>query len=1057
MRRLFLPLLALLVAFSVQANSPFSLERRLSPFGAQENTQTTAEQWQAQQQQLAKEQAQYQSLLTEFPVRQAELQSQLNRALPTEVDEGQGLAQQLSLVHLELQELKASARALSDMRTEMRDRIATLPQLEQQATAQLRLNAGGSEALRQARTSYFTQLLETVRTEQKALPLQLQLIQLRERLVHNQQVAQEQRLANLNDAITAERRAQSRSAITTTLPRASGDPSLSQISEENAELARALARINGRLEQLGNQIVEAELADKQLSTHLSETQEQLQWGGASAAFGEALIRQLKVLKKQPISTDTSRQLSQSRLARYDYEQQREPLQRRLRATDSKDPSKELLQRQLELLDQLIGAHEQLVLDLTRLKIQQEQLQLQSDRFRRLINEHLFWLPNNRPLDRNWSGELALSLSWLTDAQRIAELKAAYQQNSTAWSLWLVLVTIVVVLSDLLKGPYARIQGRQARYIGNVTLDRFSASVAALLTSVAFSLLAPLPLWAAGALLYSSEGHLFAQALGKALLFAAVPIQLYWSIHQLSRPDGLMIAHFRRYPPLVNHVLRFLRKSLWVATPLIILVVMTEALDLEMIKASLGRGAFLVLCVVLAYFYRRLSGFASQYHHHHSRGHDSRRRLLEKLIWLALIVVPLVAVVLAARGYYYSAQQVLSQAQLTVLLALLFLLAYLMVKRWTLIERRRLQFERAKAKRAEALAQREREKAEGIPASSAEGQLEGGDEPQIDLDTISTQSLSLMRSLMVLAFFLSLIALWSQTHSAMFSFLEGITLWSSTQMVDGVEQTVPITLMSFATAAMVAVFTAMIARNLPGLLELVLLQRLELSPGTGFAITSVSKYVIYTVGVFVTFSLLGLAWNKLQWLIAALTFGLAFGLQEIFANFISGIIILFEKPIRIGDTVTIRDLTGTVSKIQIRATTIVDWDRKEIIVPNKAFITEQLVNWSLSDPITRVCMTISVARDSDPALVEALLHQAVKECPLSLEQPEPEIYFGGFGTHTQDFELRAYADEMGKRWPLRHDLHMRIIAKFREAGVVLAYPQMDLHIKSGDVKESGLIR
>ncbi|MGX8873521.1 mechanosensitive ion channel domain-containing protein, partial [Escherichia coli] len=88
--------------------------------------------------------------------------------------------------------------------------------------------------------------------------------------------------------------------------------------------------------------------------------------------------------------------------------------------------------------------------------------------------------------------------------------------------------------------------------------------------------------------------------------------------------------------------------------------------------------------------------------------------------------------------------------------------------------------------------------------------------------------------------------------------------------------------------------------------------------------------------------------KLQWLIAAMGVGLGFGLQEIFANIISGLMILFEKPIRIGDTVTIRNLTGNISKINTRATTLTDWDRKEIIVPNKAFITEQFINWSLSD-------------------------------------------------------------------------------------------------------------
>jgi potassium efflux system protein len=93
-------------------------------------------------------------------------------------------------------------------------------------------------------------------------------------------------------------------------------------------------------------------------------------------------------------------------------------------------------------------------------------------------------------------------------------------------------------------------------------------------------------------------------------------------------------------------------------------------------------------------------------------------------------------------------------------------------------------------------------------------------------------------------------------------------------------------------------------------------------------------------------------------------GLGFGLQEIFANFISGLIILFEKPIRIGDTVTIRDLTGSVTRINTRATTISDWDRKEIIVPNKAFITEQFINWSLSDSVTRVVLTMPAPADAN---------------------------------------------------------------------------------------------
>lgn len=116
------------------------------------------------------------------------------------------------------------------------------------------------------------------------------------------------------------------------------------------------------------------------------------------------------------------------------------------------------------------------------------------------------------------------------------------------------------------------------------------------------------------------------------------------------------------------------------------------------------------------------------------------------------------------------------------------------------------------------------------------------------------------------------------------------------------------------AILVFIITTQLVRNLPALLELAILQHLDLTPGTGYAITTITKYLLMLIGGLVGFSMIGIEWSKLQWLVAALGVGLGFGLQEIFANFISGLIILFEKPIRIGDTVTIRDLTGSVTKL-----------------------------------------------------------------------------------------------------------------------------------------------
>lgn len=149
-----------------------------------------------------------------------------------------------------------------------------------------------------------------------------------------------------------------------------------------------------------------------------------------------------------------------------------------------------------------------------------------------------------------------------------------------------------------------------------------------------------------------------------------------------------------------------------------------------------------------------------------------------------------------------------------------------------------------------------------------------------------------------------------------------------------------------------------ATNLPGFLEMAVFSHVQLERGTGYAITTTLRYAIILVGIIITAQGLGLQWSQVQWLAAAVTLGIGFGLQEIFANFVSGLILLFEQPVRIGDIVTVGDISGVVSRIQIRATTIRDWDNRELILPNKELITGRFVNWTLSDSVTRiVCWVI----------------------------------------------------------------------------------------------------
>jgi potassium efflux system protein len=174
-------------------------------------------------------------------------------------------------------------------------------------------------------------------------------------------------------------------------------------------------------------------------------------------------------------------------------------------------------------------------------------------------------------------------------------------------------------------------------------------------------------------------------------------------------------------------------------------------------------------------------------------------------------------------------------------------------------------------------------------------------------------------------------------------------------------------------------------------------------------------------------------------------GIGFGLQEIVANFISGIIVLFERPIRIGDVITIGDTDGTVTKIRSRATTIRNWDGKELLVPNKEFITGRLLNWSLSDQVTRVILSVGIAYGSDVRLAMRLLEEAARENENVLDDPAPSVIFETFGDNALGLLLRCFVDSTDLRFPTVSALNQAINDKFNAAGIVIAFPQRDLHL------------
>ncbi|MCM2529000.1 mechanosensitive ion channel [Shewanella algae] len=1066
MVRACLLLFCLFIA-SAQANSPLGLDKRLGL--NQQNTETLSQEQQLAQleksiQQLADTNRSYQELQLNFESRRQHLYDQLQEAAaPLKPELHQDLDQQASMAYLRLSELKESETNLSQANSAMLKRHSELPAeivkirqaLLQQQKAQAVATDNAAKELQQAQLLLLEQQLTTLESELAVSQQKRELHQLQLQLVRKQLQQQELLIEQLNRAITDARQQQVNATLAETLnAEADGrDRLTTELSLANQRYGQQLQLLTEQTAQTIALQEQAEKLDQSHSKQLDNIKEQISWVKMNPVFGERFLQILQSLPKPPNQEHLQTQIADARLNRYQIEQQFAANEQLLTTQAYSNESQlRLLESQQALLNQLLKGYDTYLSELAKLKSKYELLTDSYQRLKSTLNEHLFWVPNAYSISKLWLTDLQRSSLWLWQQTSLPEIKQGLTALSPYWSWWIILVVLCLVAQDILTPRFKTMMRECEAPVGKVTQDKFIYTIQTLVISAGYSLFKPFPIVAAGLIMLQSDSNPI-QAIGMGVLAIGSLYQLYRFIYLLALDKGLLIGHFKRPQEVIRQGQQRFRRFVIMAMPLVGVMGFTEILDSSLVRNSIGRGAFILFCIMLFMLYRDVLTLSRRYRESHLD--DKNKRLLQKLLWLLLLLVPPLSAVLAFRGYYFTAFQMLLQLQLSLLLGLGFLLLYQLLKRWMLIERRRIAFDRAKARRAERLAQREK----GDTSSGTNDHQDTYEEPVVDLETMSSQSLGLVRSLLLLAFLACLVGLWTQTHTALFSFLDGITLWTTTTTgVGGVEQPLPITMKSLVFGAIVVGFSMMIATNLPGLLELTVLQKLDLTPGTGFAITTVTRYLVVFIGIVIGFATLGMEWSKLQWLIAALTLGLGFGLQEIFANFISGLIILFEKPVRIGDTVTIRELTGTVSKIKIRATTIIDWDRKEIIIPNKAFITEQLINWSLSDPITRVIIYVSVARDSDPARVEAALYQAVKECENALETPEPEVWFAGFGKHTQDYEVRAYAKDMSSRWPLRHDLHKRISKKLKENQLELAYPQLEVHISNTHNKDtSGIIR
>lgn len=721
---------------------------------------------------------------------------------------------------------------------------------------------------------------------------------------------------------------------------------------------------------------------------------------------------------------------------------------------------ETLAKQKEYLDTLIRSNNAYFNKLMDLNFAENELVKQTNAYSAYIQERVFWIKSSPPISFSEVKQIPGSLEWLLSPQNWKELFTALKDDLVKNPV--IYVTGIFCFISLL---YLSYNVRQQLRIINKEIIRSSFRKFGITARVAFLTLFIAVVWPGFIWFFAwrigsnPDVSPFVKAVDYSLRQIAWLLFFWELIRQICRPLGLGESHFGWYKQTVLYVRKNIRWAIPVSMPLLFVTLLLHGKEVNRTHDLLERLFFVALLVTYTVFARRVfhprSGlFQSIMNYNQEVWYDR----LKYVVYFLALAVPGVLIILSLIGYYFTAMSLFHLIFLTLWLFLGVILFRAILLRWILIHHRQLSHKQNQ-ERLEAL---RKENQESTPESNIAG-ITTEEENPADLTKISAQIKRLVNAGMLVILLVGAFGIWGDVMPA-FNRLDTLDfgLWSKTVQVEkqvedeqGISRTEiterlePVTYLDLIRAMVYAFFAVIATRNIPGLLEFLVLQRLPLDSSVKYATTSLARYFVALIGIFVVFNALGLGWSKLQWLATALTFGLGFGLQEIFANFVSGLILLIERPIRVGDIITVDEITGIVSRIRMRATTITNWDRKEYIVPNRDFITGKLLNWTLTDSVNRVTITVGVAYGTDTNQATELAMKILKDHPLILEDPAPSITFESFGDSTLNLILRAYLPDLENRLLSVHQIHTAIHEQFNAAGIEIAFPQRDVHLFYGD--------
>ncbi len=680
----------------------------------------------------------------------------------------------------------------------------------------------------------------------------------------------------------------------------------------------------------------------------------------------------------------------------------------------------------KLRDQYLGLLPELASLETERKLYSDKVKEVQDE----ITKQLFWMRTSPSFSAQNLGASPRGLLWALSPTHGREL-ARSMWEAMARTPYATAAVLLIAVSLLLMRPLIGAALRRAgEGVGRVSKDHFGLTEKAALWTLLLAL--PVPLMVAFFALTLAQPDTWLDwqtGIRVGLRFMALSIFAAFAVAACCYPGGLGQKHFGWRTEVLDWLLRGSHWFLVVYIPLVLLTFSTLFNEEAEFVDSIGRVSFIVAHVWLTMFLGRLFYSAKGIH-----ATVSGKNNFVRLGTVLAIAYPIGLVTLACSGYMIAAVKLSYLLSLTLSILFCTVILYSVALRWFRIEHRRMALaealERRRLRQDAAIAEEQQEDSDEVISVDEDTQ-------ELDIDAIDDQTRHLLRLLFGLGAVTAVLSVWSETLP-LIEYCESVRIPLMTKL----------TLFDVTKASLVVGITWIAIRNLPGVLEFAILRSTSIHAGTRNAITTIGQYAVIAIGLFLLFSVLKLDWTQFGWIAGGLSVGIGFGMQEVVANFVCGLILLFERPIRVGDVVTVEDEIGTVTKIHLRSTTITNFDRGEVVLPNKILITSKLVNWTLSSSLHRVAIPVGVAYGTDTETARRILLEVAAEHPNVSAEPPPMAIFNEFADSSLNILLRVFLPDRNSREATISELHTEINTRFAANGIEIPFPQRDFHLKSG---------